>query len=55
MPACLQNDLRDESSETKLFVTGWGITSIDSKSDGFRIGQKKNSYKVTFIFIIFDI
>ncbi|XP_031631877.1 serine/threonine-protein phosphatase 6 regulatory ankyrin repeat subunit C-like [Contarinia nasturtii] len=27
MPACLQTDLRDEPSDTKLIVTGWGIIS----------------------------
>lgn len=33
VPACLQNDLRDEDPSVKLIVTGWGITSLESEFD----------------------
>lgn len=33
IPACINTQMRDEASDVKLSVTGWGLTSAESKSN----------------------
>lgn len=51
-PACLQTNLRDERSNVKLIVTGWGSTSTESELNPIKSIHFVNLFFYSFVLLL---